>query len=45
MLYVDDIILVNESLNGVHSIHEVCRQFLETKGLSKIKTKYMIIQF
>lgn len=47
MLFVDDIILIDESDNRVDNKLEVCKQALQSKGLkmSKTKTKYMWCQF
>jgi Reverse transcriptase (RNA-dependent DNA polymerase) len=47
MLFVDDVMLIDESRIGVNQKLELWRQTLESKGfkLSRTKTKYMRCQF
>ncbi|PHU23744.1 hypothetical protein BC332_08851 [Capsicum chinense] len=47
MLFADDIVLIDESRQGVNNKLEVWRQTLESKGfrLSKSKTKYLECKF
>ena len=43
MIFVDDVVLIDESRIGVNQKLELSRQTLESKGfrLSRIKTEYM----
>ena len=43
MLFADEIVLIDETRNGVNAKLEVWRQTLETKGLqlSRTKTEYL----
>ena len=47
MLFVDDVVLVDESRAGVNRKLELWRSTLESKGfrLSRIKTEYMMCDF
>ena len=47
MLFADDVVLVDESRQGVNRKLELCRQTLESKGfrISTTKTEYMRCDF
>jgi len=47
MLFVDDIVLIDETRDRVNAKLELWRQTLESRGfkLSKIKTEYMKCKF
>jgi hypothetical protein len=47
MLFVDDVVLIDENMIGVNQKLELWRQTLKSKGfrLSRTKTKYMRCQF
>jgi hypothetical protein len=47
MLFTDDVVLVDESREGVNRKLELWRQTLESKGfrISRTKTDYMICDF
>jgi hypothetical protein len=47
MLFVDDVVLIDENMIGVNQKLELWRQTLKSKGfkLSRTKTEYMRCQF
>ncbi|KAG5608215.1 hypothetical protein H5410_019496 [Solanum commersonii] len=47
MLFADDVVLIDETRNGVNAKLEVWRRTLESKGfrLSRIKTEYLECKF
>ncbi|XP_070047294.1 secreted RxLR effector protein 78-like [Nicotiana tomentosiformis] len=47
MLFVDDIVLIDDTRGGVNAMLEVWRQTLESKGfkLSRLKTEYLEYKF